>query len=167
MGIAGQSKYPALVEQFSKERAENPALTIAVFTTANKLPYYEFCRQWALSEHYQPIFALDRRFVAEGERAVDNLMLPKADIRFLKVVKCIGSPIRLAILRHLCQGPSTIKTFILESQFAYTSAMHAIKHLETQGLVHVGGIKDAFNLYELSNVDATIDLLAAIDKLSA
>jgi hypothetical protein len=166
MGAPGVSKYPELIESFVALRTENPSLTIATYCKDNGIAYYEFCKQWALSPHYQPILAVDKRFAQEGDRAVDNILLPKADIAFLQVTKSICSPIRMALIRHLCAGPATVKDFVLGTTYAYSSAIHAIRHLETRGIVRVSGVKDSFNLYELSHPEAVNDLLAAIEKMA-
>jgi len=166
MGIEGESKYPALVEEYAALRKENPKLTITVFTKERGIPYFEFCRHWAASKHYQPILALDKRFSGEGERAVDNLLLTPQEIRFLQVAKAVASPIRLALMRSLCAGPKTVKEFVLESRWAYQTSIHALKHLENLGAVHVSGTKDGFNLYELKNVEAITAILGGIEMLA-
>lgn len=165
MGAPGTSKYPTLVAEYAELKKANHGLTITKFCSERQIPFYEFCRHWAQSEHYSPILALDKRFSGEGEKAVDNLILSRQEIRFLQVAKAVASPIRLALMRHLCRGPMTIKEFITESRWAYNTAISAIRHLERLGIVNVKGIKDSFNLYELANHEAITSILAGIEML--
>jgi hypothetical protein len=161
-----ESKYTAYVNEYAGALKENPKLTASDFCVKRGIPYFEFCRNWALSDHYRPILAMDKRFTSEGERAVDNLILSPREIKFLRMAKAVSSPIRLSLMRSFCSGPKTVKDFILESRWAYSTAIHAIQHLERLGIVQVVGTVDSFNLYELVNAEAVVSILGGIEMLS-
>lgn len=139
------------------------------FCKEKGIPYFNFCYHWSRSEFYMPRVGRhgDDQRSSEGMRANDNILLTKQEVEFFRVAKALNSPIRLALLRYLCEGPKTVKDFLDGSEWSYYTVSHALKRLCVENLVDMVGWEGEYNLYALRDAEGVFQILEGIERLAA
>lgn len=168
MPAKGQFKHDwdKLCEEYADRRAELG--TIEAFCESKGVSRWEFTRYWAQSKFYVPRIGRhsDDAKVSEGKRATDNVVLSRAEIEFFRVAKALNSPIRLALLRYLCEGPKSILQFLSAHDWSYYTVMHAMKRLHNENLVDVIGWEGEYNIYSLRDAEGVLLVLEGIERLA-
>lgn len=155
------------IEMMIAEMDSKKDFSIKSFASANGLPYFELCRQWANSPKYRPIVASDerKRYVHEGNTSFQNFTMPEKDIKFMRLVKSLTSPVRFYIVKFLIAGPRTIAEFIAENHFAWFTTHHAFLHLERAGIIEVCGKAESFNVWRLRDEQAVRQVLGGLEAM--
>ena len=164
----GIKKYDwnAEIQLWMEKSEEDSELSMKAFCQERKLDYFEFCRQWAHSPNYAPRYARDKRFIGEGFKSTDNLILDEKTIKAIQFLKCFVSPIRLEIVRYLSLKQNTVLEFMKKYSFAWFTTHQAFKHLERMGIIEVIGKQESFNVYRLKRAESVKMLLASIEELA-
>ena len=158
--------WDAEIQLWMEKSEEDSELSMKQFCAERKLPYFDFCRKWAQSPEYRPRYSMDKRFIGEGFKSTDNLILDEKTIRAIQFLKCFVSPIRLEIVRFLSLGQNTVLEFMKKESFAWFTTHQAFKYLERMGVIEVIGKKDSFNVYRLKKAESVKLLMASMEELS-